>query len=343
MAFNTGVLFAVAVLISTISADSSAISGSSATPTAGTSGTASGTSTTASTVPSSSTIVDIDLGEQIFVPFSGFGEDNSVAWGILVQNQSDTTDTAGSSDSFLYEIIVNNSTSPQAPGFIGSCVGDPYQPLNVLIDADDLTPLTDGEVPVTILMEPSNNGTLILGHNSTLEHRGGGQVVSPNCDIVDAIDTVPFAINLGRHGYWNGSVVWGTYYDANRIGSTSWHMVSESVKGSSTFLQYGYQLAAIKIADSGNSLNINAFLDINDDKLTLPQTFSCDGGNITVTFAGATAAQDLIIVIQEDLFSSADRCTHGASPLVTLGRPFFQAAYTYVCFSVEGVVMSSIE
>jgi hypothetical protein len=153
------------------------------------------------------------------------------------------------------------------------------------------------------------------------------------------IPTVPFGINFGHINIWNGSVILGGRYDANRINSTSWALLPESANGNSTFLKDGTQKVNVTLTFRGRSESFPATLDINHDAIVLPSSFNCSNAVVESLAVGVNSPNSsdpiLNVVIPSNLTSSTDRCIQLAendpnNNIVLLGRPFFQATYAYV-------------
>ncbi|GLI79960.1 hypothetical protein PoHVEF18_008308 [Penicillium ochrochloron] len=169
----------------------------------------------------------------------------------------------------------------------------------------------------------------------------------------------PLSLNLGYGSSWNGSFVFGGYFDKNRIFSEKWTPTQETSSGNATLLVTGKQSVGTvslhkftfqgdvagdqgsKITPStpfGNSKagdvdpNHDATLDFNLNTIMLPSKDYC-GVNITITLnpgvAGDNTYSELQIPVPAELTGS-DQCTTTNSDRVVLGRPFFQAAMVYV-------------
>lgn len=168
----------------------------------------------------------------------------------------------------------------------------------------------------------------------------------------------PFSLNLGYGSSWNGSFVFGGYFDKNRIFGEKWTPTQETSGGNATLLVTGKQSIGTvslrkftfqgdvagdqgsKITPStpfGNSKasevdpNHDATLDFNLNTMMLPSKDYC-GANITITLnpgvAGDNTYSELQIPVLAELTTS-DQCTTNTGRVV-LGRPFFQAAMVYV-------------
>lgn len=213
----------------------------------------------------------------------------------------------------LYEILVSNSTYLPSSGFT-ECDETP----NVLADAFSDTSAGLITYPSLEGLSPMEEPKLIIGPNSPLEI----ELEFPQkCSSIYVLETVPFGINLGHFGVWNGSMTFSGSYDSNRIASKAWSLVPETANGNSTFLQNGTQDVSVTI----NSNALVATLDINANSIALPSSISCN--NLVITFAGLNTTQSLDITIPSNLTA---RCSSSGSAGVILGRPFFQAAYAYI-------------
>lgn len=180
---------------------------------------------------------------------------------------------------------------------------------------------------------------IILGSNSHIN-------ISTSSDSIGKISTptVPFGLNLGHNENWNGSLVLGGDYDANRVTSGVWNLVNESANGNSTFLTSGQQslsTVTLKFKSTNSSTEAvetyNAIIDLNSDAIALPTNAGiglCEAGFSIVlkTISGQTKnAENVTIAIPADLTSPSGRCNiDNDNSSITLGRPFFQAAYVYV-------------
>ncbi|KMK60834.1 hypothetical protein Y699_02035 [Aspergillus fumigatus Z5] len=201
---------------------------------------------------------------------------------------------------------------------------------------------------------------LNLGNDSHL-------TVTTSSDDEDfPISTVPFGLNLGHKGEWNGSLALGGLYDANRLtdDATSWISIAETMNNNGTFLQTGKQtLSAVIVRiwqynpspsitnpsinarvkrsgpfsasdESEPSVVYSARLDLTSDMLILPRDWC--GRNITLEInmfpnRVASVSSSILIGIPGNLTDSSSRCSFEQdTEVIVLGRPFFQAAYLYV-------------
>lgn len=307
---------------------STAIAFSSGIPTPAnfisTSATIGGSSTlVSSSATQSATVIPVDTRDSWWFPLLGLSDDKSIRWGANVStlNRKHVNGDV-SPDWKAFEIVVNdtNPVPPEAPEI--------YDGPQIIVNSDsDIH--SDGSLVVTT----NGDQTLVLGPNSALN------LTEPSFADDLIIPTVPFGINYGHHGVWNGSVTLGSRYDANRIASTSWTLIPETTEGNSTFLKDGTQRLNVTLLFRGKSTTLPGLLDINNDALILPSSVNCTNlviESLTVNINSATQADPLLkVVIPSNLTSSADRCIQLAehdpnNNRVVLGRPFFQAAYAYV-------------
>jgi hypothetical protein len=194
---------------------------------------------------------------------------------------------------------------------------------------------------------------LLFSNSTSLGVQSGGST-SQNMTV----PVTPFSLTLGYGSSWNGSFVFGGYFDKNRIFGEKWTPTEETSSGNATLLVTGKQSVGTvsirkftfqgdvsgdqgsKITPStpfGNSKagvvdpNHDGVLDFNSDTIMLPSKDYC-GSNITITLnpgvAGDNTYSELQIPIPAELTSS-DQCTT-TSGTVVLGKPFFQAAIVYV-------------
>ncbi|KAH1617245.1 hypothetical protein KXX21_009517 [Aspergillus fumigatus] len=215
-----------------------------------------------------------------------------------------------------------------------------------------------------------NAYTISLGQGDSDNDCGGNgtQLLSrTHSDDEDfPISTVPFGLNLGHKGEWNGSLALGGLYDANRLtdDATSWISIAETMNNNGTFLQTGKQtLSAVIVRiwqynpspsitnpsinarvkrsgpfsasdESEPSVVYSARLDLTSDMLILPRDWC--GRNITLEInmfpnRVASVSSSILIGIPGNLTDSSSRCSFEQdTEVIVLGRPFFQAAYLYV-------------
>lgn len=170
------------------------------------------------------------------------------------------------------------------------------------------------------------------------------------------VPTVPFSLTLGYGSSWNGSVIFGEYFDKNHVLAEKWTPTEETPGGNRTLLSTGKQsvglvsickytfegvvpnwqdTAITPATPFGHSRageagpNHNAILDFNSDTIALPYTDYC-GSNITISlnpgFVGDSTYSELQIALPAELTSS-DKCI-STSDTVVVGKPFFQRLWS---------------
>ncbi|GFF51052.1 hypothetical protein IFM58399_08964 [Aspergillus lentulus] len=298
---------------------------------------------------STSTPVPITSPDRWVIPLVGLS-DVTTPWGANV--------TSGNGTVTAYTISVgqNDSDIDRNGGENGT------QPLNrpqyTLVDAQFIGDLNGNQVNFTISQH--DHHILNLGNDSHL------MVTTSGTDENTPIRTVPFGLNLGHRGEWNGSLALGGLYDANRLtdDATSWVSIAETMNNNGTFLQTGKQtLSAVILrvweynpGPSGTNTSINAKvkrsgpfsvsdesepsiiyparLDLTSDALILPRDWC--GRNVTLEInmfpnRVASVSSSILIGIPGNLTDSSSRCSFEQNTEeIVLGRPFFQAAYIYV-------------
>ncbi|KAF2805469.1 uncharacterized protein BDZ99DRAFT_539866 [Mytilinidion resinicola] len=261
--------------------------------------------------------------EGFWFPLVGLSDDISKPWGANI-----STLHAGSYNlNFTpYAITVNDgdSVSPAAASTTDS-------PVNFEMQHSDGGSSNADQI---LIVAPTGDHTLSLGLNSSLG------VTSPGKDDL-ASSTVPFGLNLGRNGTWNGSITLNGYYDAARINSTSWISVGPypRINGNTTVLESGKQTVEIFLRGRNPSISSrarNATFDFNNDAIILPNGFDC-GDNIAINIISDTSDTlvNYDLAVPGYLMDAEGRCRahkHSDDDLadITLGRPFFQATYAYV-------------
>lgn len=253
------------------------------------------------------------------IPLVGLSNTITDPWGVNI-----TTDNKTSP----YTIAVSNAK----PSTLNN--GSEIQP-GLLTIGDDSVKANTLE-----LGADTSKKEITVGNNSHLN-------ISTSSDSVGntSTPTVPFGLNLGYQGTWNGSLVLGGDYDANRVTTGVWNLLNESANGNSTFLTSGQQTLStvhLKFRSINTSTEADetysAVINLNDDAITLPSQAGigiCAAGFSIVlnTISGATKkAGNVTIDFPSNLTTSSGRCTtdnETSSNTITLGRPFFQAAYIY--------------
>ncbi|KAF7177583.1 hypothetical protein CNMCM7691_005912 [Aspergillus felis] len=297
--------------------------------------------------PSTPTSVSITSPDRWVVPLVGLSEDVTTPWGANV--------TSGNGTVNAYTISVGQGDSNNEGGENGT------QPLNrtqyPLTDAQFVGDLNGNHVNLSVFR--NDHHILNLGNDSHMT------VTTSGIDENTSLRTVPFGLNLGHRGEWNGSLALGGLYDANRLtDATSWISIAETMNNNGTFLQTGKQtLSAVILrvwkynpGPSGTNTSINAKvkrsgpfsvsdesepsivyparLDLTSDTLILPRDWC--GHNITLEInmfpnRVGSVSSSILIGIPGNLTDSSNRCSFEQNTgEIVLGRPFFQAAYLYV-------------
>ncbi|KAL1984890.1 hypothetical protein VTN96DRAFT_8549 [Rasamsonia emersonii] len=294
-------------------------------------------STSMNTVPASASATPTDAAWVI--PLVGPTNDSSSPWGANISLN-------GKPSPALVPIVVGNGS--QSSGSESSS--------SVATFANAVPPSGSGD---QLLWMASGSTELVLGQNSSLSflHRDS----STN----ETLPTVPFGLNLGYAGKWNGSLVFGGSYDENRIyWQMSWAIIPETSNGQGTFLSTGKQTigsVALRLyeyqpdlspppnfdgypfgtsMDAGIVAQAPAILDFSSEELVLPSQAWC-GRNITLEFNDDVKNMSggwftpFKIPILDELTSSPGRCsgpkdTNNSTPPMILGKPFFQSTYLYV-------------
>ena len=151
-----------------------------------------------------------------YIPLAGAGGDSSSPWGANVT-------TNGNSSPKLIPLVISNGTQTGVSGSSSSSAA-------VFPNAGSLAGGNNHQ-SLEVQLEDASNPELVLGLNAALGLSSSSQTVP----------TVPFGLNLGLAGKWNGSVLFGGDYDANRIyGQSAWQTVPEASNISSTFLATGH-------------------------------------------------------------------------------------------------------
>ncbi|KAJ5820230.1 hypothetical protein N7474_005821 [Penicillium riverlandense] len=274
------------------------------------------------------------------IPLSGPGNDISSAWGANV------TTNSNSSPRLIPPTISNDTQNGVRSSLFGYTA--------TFINAESPASSHSNkflEVNLADTKEPQ----LVLGQNSLLG----------SSDSTKELPTVPFGLNIGFAGEWNGSLSFGGIYDANRIyGQTGWESIPEANDTKSTFLTTG-NLAVDSVTvrswqyngdegDSGSSAwytypysdstadniqyTVPGVLNFSSPSVVLPGKELC-GKNLTLEFntnSNMWQYTSFVIPIFADLTASSSRCSvnedigNTDSPPMVLGIPFFQATYIYV-------------
>nr|KMM70966.1 hypothetical protein CPAG_07275 [Coccidioides posadasii RMSCC 3488] len=202
---------------------------------------------------------------------------------------------------------------------------------NVSLDSGHNAGYQRGSEWRSIFMSPENNTVLSLGVSSSLSfsQKSGNRK--------ETIPSVPFCLNLGRKGLWNGSLTLGDhFYDRNRI----LHQISfDGVPDTNdahngTFLISGRQkinnveMAILNWGDVTRTeqeslpTSEDVILDFNSESVTFPRQDWC-GRNVSFTFFGSA----LNVRIPDYLTKSPDRCkpfenTNPPGAPLILGKTF---------------------
>ncbi|QVM05403.1 hypothetical protein D8B26_000114 [Coccidioides posadasii str. Silveira] len=201
-----------------------------------------------------------------------------------------------------------------------------------------------------IFMSPENNTVLSLGVSSSLSfsQKSGNRK--------ETIPSVPFCLNLGRKGLWNGSLTLGDhFYDRNRI----LHQISfDGVPDTNdahngTFLISGRQkinnveMAILNWGDVTRTeqeslpTSEDVILDFNSESVTFPRQDWC-GRNVSFTFFGSA----LNVRIPDYLTKSPDRCkpfenTNPPGAPLILGKTFLPNDMGYIGYPDEPIPPAS--
>lgn len=276
------------------------------------------------------------------LPLSPPGNEVSSAWGANIISKSN-------SSPHPVPLVISNGTQAGASNTSSAASSA------LLSSASELPASNNGSKWLQVNLANTNNPQLLLGQNAVLGFS----------DTSQTLPTVPFGLNLGLAGRWNGSVIFGGDYDANRIyDELRWKSVPESNNTQSTFLAtgilsvdsvtvrsyhypgdpgllrtpgyYDYPFP-YSIADT-IQYTVPAILNFSSNSVVLPDNGLC-GKNLTLTFNPKSRGIDyppFDIPLFADLTASSNRCSEdqnigktNASAMI-LGIPFFQAAYIYV-------------
>jgi hypothetical protein len=298
--------------------------------------------------PSASTPVPIANPDRWVIPLVGLSEDVTTPWGANV--------TSGNGTVNAYTVSVRRGDSDNGSGENSTELLDRTQ--SPLMNAQFMGDLNGNQVNLSV--SQNDHHILNLGNDSHLT------VTTNGVEEDTPISTVPFGLNLGHEGEWNGSLALGGFYDANRLtdDATSWISIAETMNDNGTFLQTGKQtLSAVILrvwkynpSPSGTNTSINAKvkrsgpfsvsdesepsivyparLDLTSDLLILPRDWC--GRNITLEInmfpnRVGSVSSSILIGIPGNLTDSSSRCSFEQdTEEIVFGRPFFQAAYIYV-------------
>ncbi|KAI9654777.1 MAG: hypothetical protein M1821_005771 [Bathelium mastoideum] len=278
-----------------------------------------------SQLPASSSTAD-GIDATYFWPLAGLTLDTNLPWGLNVSVLT------GGSESFqsIYQVFIggvplNSSAGAERPSSTSSTHQPQVTAVSSVLQQDN------GEISAINII---NDGTpqIILGPNATY----------PDTNTSASVQTIPFGINLGQAGTWNGSLTLSGTFDVNRIASTKWMRLPIS----GDFFASGEQDSlpgSIRLTSSSTDTQFE--LDLNSDAIILPasENASDDGSSpacgedMTIIMNGG----DTTILLPGNVTNSPSRCytRDSSDPLAkttTLGRPFLQAAYAY--FDQDGSV-----
>jgi len=175
--------------------------------------------------------------------------------------------------------------------------------------------------------------------------------IGPNTFLIDfhgsletdpRIPTVPFGFNLGYKDRYNGTVVLGRSYDANRVASTSWRLLNETATGNAFILASGVQglqvaftsLDSLSMRTTFQVSQIIATMDFNNDSIILPHHSSFQCTSILVVAPPEVHQPDAPGAIMIHPNITKDTCykceAEDTDQTIVLEKPFFQAAYIYM-------------
>ncbi|PYH94363.1 hypothetical protein BO71DRAFT_230774 [Aspergillus ellipticus CBS 707.79] len=266
-----------------------------------------------------------------YIPLTGpASSPTGAAWGARIQYNNDA----------LNEILpIAFSANPSATATTSTSAPSATATLSSATSPGEGNQNGTLETPLT------STTTLLLGTDSTFNLTIDGNSSS--------LSTLPLGLNLGLQGKWNGSIVLGGNYDANRIYDEShWQTLPETSAGNTSFISTGLSSISAVVLQlysstpntsasaataypfdtttvDETSKNLTALLDFNSEVISVPDDKWC-GRNISVVFNPASEAYpEFEIPIWAELIPAGQRCVV-AGDTVTLGRPFFQATYLYV-------------
>lgn len=293
--------------------------------------------------PSTRGLSSVTKGSSVntwIIPLSGPGNHISSAWGANVTINSNSSPR-------LIPLAISNDTQT---GDRRSLFGSP-----TFTNAESPAS-NDNDESLEVNFADTKYPQLVLGQNSVLGFSNSSK----------ELPTLPFGLNIGFAGEWNGSLSFGGDYDANRIyGQTGWVSIPQANDTHSTFLATGY-LAVDSVTvrswqyngnegDSGSTLGytypysdstadniqytVPAVLNFSSPSVVLPGKELC-GKNLTLEFntnSNMWQYSSFVIPIFAELTASSSRCSANedigstdSSPPMVLGIPFFQATYIYI-------------
>ena len=267
--------------------------------------------------PRSTTLSAWTSGIDYFWPLVGLNLNASVPWGLNVSITAD-----GVSFSSVYEISFEESLLGSSAEDKRSSSSTTNKPQTTAVST--VLQQNNGEINAINIV---NDGTPRI-------------VVGPNANYTDAntsasVPTIPFGINLGQNGVWNGSLTLSGTFDVNRIASTRWMQLRSS--SSEGYLSGNGQNGSGTIQGINSPIHTDFELDFNSEAIILPNPESIGGGSdlacgndLTFIMNGG----EVSIRIPGNITNAADRCyirntSDQQSQVTVLGRPFLQAAYAY--------------
>ena len=266
------------------------------------------------------------IGAAYFWPLVGLNPDASIPWGLSV-----SVLTGPQSFSSIYKLIIggshSNSDAGQETPASSSTESPQVTAVSTILQQDN------GEVDAISII---NDGIpqLVLGPDTSY----------PDANSSASVATVPFGINLGQAGVWNGSLTLSGTFDVNRIASTRWSRLP--VPGSGDYFTSDEQSSVPGLVQlQGSSAETQFQFDFNSEGIILPASESdLDGENNPVCGKDMTLVMnggETTILLPGNVTSPPDRCFDGnttgsLSHTIILGRPFLQAAYAY--FDQDGSV-----
>lgn len=275
-------------------------------------------SATSSSSPSaiSSQAQQSQLSEWV-IPISGPSNELTGEWGVNVSTLLDNGQTDPNHVSLLP--IAIPSGSPQLPSV--SSTSSVYSSADTY-DQDDQSESWIPAPGSSLLIGPNSNLTV-----STPSETSGNSISTVN----DTFSTLPFGINLGLANAYDGSLVFGGSYDANRVAyQATWQKLPGN---SSDFLGSGRQeyTDGIRVGSPPSGSSQRVILDFQQEAVVIT------AGAATGVHCGQTLQIRLgdgqPVSIDASLLPTLGRCSESDSAVqdgsVLLGRPFFQAVYLY--------------
>ncbi|OOQ89587.1 hypothetical protein PEBR_07496 [Penicillium brasilianum] len=293
------------------------------------------------------------LGALLYLPFGAVEAANPFSSG--------TATTAVSTNAWVIPLTGPTATGATWGANVSESAGKASNKLPIALGGGDQNNSSSTAIAVDAIAPAgtTNEQLLVPGGpelplgNTSLSVQSGGSIIQNA-----SIPTVPFSVTLGYGSTWNGSVIFGGYFDKNRIFGEKWTPTEETSGGNTTLLSTGKQsIGTVSIrkftfqgdvsGDEGSKItpstpfgnskagtvdsNHDAILDFTSNTIALPSKDYC-GSNITITLnpgvAGDSTYSELQVPVPAELTSS-NQCT-STSGTIVLGKPFFQAAIIYV-------------